>query len=201
MEKDMLEFYKNALLGNATGKPLCDEYKKEWRACGDDKDKLMKFALRQSCLPFIFTLSYQGKGLSKEYLKEDFGEYINGRKTINDADGVEGYTYTLNVDLKHDWTTTTDVSAFMYCDNTMVIVPTCKCPVIYIGCKSDIHLALDGYNSVRVHLFDESRLVVEDADEESSVIVYRYSNDARVECGRYCFADVREFNKDLRLQL
>lgn len=197
----MLEFYKNALLGNVTGKPLCDEYKQEWKKCGDDKDKLMKFALKQQCIPYIFTLSYQGKGLSKEYLNSEFNDYINGRKTICDADGVQGYTYQLNVDLKHDWTTTTDVSAFMYCQGTMVTIQQCKCPTIYVGCASGIHLALDGYNSVRVHLFDESRLVVEDADEESSVIVYRYSNDARVECGKYCFADVREFNKDLRLQL
>lgn len=201
MEKDMLEFYKNALLGNATGKPLCEEYKQEWRACGDDKDQLMKFALRQQCLPYIFTLSHQGKGLTKDYLKNDFKDYINGAQTIYDADCVQGYTYQLNVDLKRDWTITTDVSAFMYCEDRIVTIPQCKCPTIYVGCTSDIHLALDGFNSVRVHLYDDSRLVVEDADEESNVIVYRYSDDAMVECGKYCLCDVREFKKDLRLQL
>lgn len=196
----MLEFYKNALLGNVTGKPLCEEYKQEWRACGDDKDKLMKFALRQQCLPYIFTLSYQGKGLSKEYLLEDFKDYVNGR-VFYDCDEVKGYTYQLNVDLQMDWTIKTDVTAFMYCRDTMVIVPSTNCPTLFVGCGSDVHLALDGFNSVRVHLYDDSRLVVDDADEESNVVVYKYDNQAKVECGKYCLCDVSEYKKDLRLQL
>ena len=191
----MLKYRKNALLDG-----LCKEWDKMWASCRDDKEKLMRLALMQQSIPHIFTYSYQGKGLSKEYLLEDFKDYINGR-VFYDCDNVQGYTYQLNVDLKKDWTITTDVSAFMYCEDRIVTIPQCKCPTIYVGCTSDIHLALDGFNSVRVHLYDDSRLVVEDADEESNVIVYRYSDDARVECGKYCLCDVREFKKDLRLQL
>lgn len=201
MDNGMLNFYRNALLGSATDKPLCEEYKNEWRSCGDDKERLMKFALRQQSLPFLFTYSYQGKGLTKDYLLSEFGDYINGKKTIYDADLVQGYTYQLNVDLKRDWTITTDVCAFMWCEDIIATISQTKCPTIYVGCTSDVHLALDGFNSVRVHLYDNSRLVVEDADEESNVVVYRYSDDARVECGKYCLCDVKEFRKELRLQL
>lgn len=201
MEDKLLEFYKNALLGTASDKPLCEQYKKEWRACNNDKDKLMKFALRQQSLPFVFTYAHEGKGLTKEYLLREFNEYINGKKTIYDADGVKGYTYQLNVGLENNWTITTDVAAFMYCDDVAVTVQSTKCPSLYIGCNSDVHLCLDGFNSVRIHLYDQSRVVIEDADENSDVIVYRYSKDARVECGKYCLCDVKEFEKDLRLQL
>ena len=201
MEDKLLEFYKNALLGTASDKPLCEAYKSEWRKCGDDKDKLMKLALRQQSLPYIFTYAHKGKGLTKDYLTSEFKDYINGGKTIYDADGVQGYTYQLNVDLQKDWTITTDVAAFMYCKDTMVTIQTTKCPSIYIGCSSDVHLCLDGFNSIRVHIYDDSRVVIEDTDECSDVIVYRYSKDARVECGKYCLCDVKEFEKDLKLQL
>lgn len=197
----MLEFYKQALLGSVTDKPLCAEYKAEWKVCGDDKDKLMKFALRQQCLPFIFTYSYQGKGLTKEYLLSEFKDYINGKKTIYNADNVQGYTYQLNVDLQKDWTITTDVAAFMYCNDTITTIPATRCPSLYVGCESDVRLALDGYNSIRVHLYDDSILTIEDADEESNVVVYKYSDTARVERGKYCLAQVKEIRKDLRLQL
>lgn len=201
MEEKMFEFYKNALLGSASDKPLCEDYKNEWKLCGNDKEKLINFALRQQCMPFVYAYSFQGKGLTKDYLLSEFKDYINGKKTIYDCDGVSGYTYQLNVDLKKDWTITTDVAYFMYCTNTLVTTLQTKCPTIYIGCSSDVHLALDGFNSVRIHLYDNSRVVIEDADEESNVMVYRYSDEAKVECGTYCLCDVKEFRKDLRLQL
>lgn len=201
MEDKLMEFYKNALLGTASDKPLCNDYKNEWRACGNNKDKLIKLALRQQSLPYIFTYSHLGKGLTKDYLLNEFGSYINGRKTIQDADGVSGYTYELDVSLPSDHAITTDVAAFMYCNGTNVNIQSTKCPTLYIGCKSDIHLNLDGFNSIRIHLYDESRVVIEDTDEESNVIVYKYSNDARVECGKFCLCEVKEFNKDLKLQL
>lgn len=201
MEKEMFEFFRNSLLGSATGKPLCEDYKKEWKACGEDKDRLMKFALRQQCLPFIFTYSYRGEGLSKEYLLREFGEYINGQKTVYDADGVHGYTYALNVDLKEEIEAPYDVSAFMYCKDANVVIPSTKCPSLFIGCGSDVNLILDGYNSVRVHLYDDSKVTIDDADLNSEVTVYKYSDDCSVEMGKYCLCDVGEFRKDLKLQL
>jgi hypothetical protein len=61
MDNSMMQFYKAALQGAITD-PLCIEYKNEWRACGDDKERLMRLGLRQQSLPYVITHCYQGKG-------------------------------------------------------------------------------------------------------------------------------------------
>lgn len=197
----MMRFYKAGLLGTVTQQPLCESYKEEWRACGDDKEKLMKFALRQQALPYLFLHSFNGQGLSREYLLKEFRNYINGAYTVHDADKVKGYTYELNVARKGMFDTPNDVIAFMYCQETTVVIPTTKCPSLFVGCSSDVHISLAGYNSIRIYLYDNSRVVIEDADDESDVTVYRYSDMAKADKGKYCLCDVRVFDKDLRTQL
>lgn len=201
MKDEMFGFYKNALLGSVTGTPICEDYKREWTQCGDDKDKLLKFALRQSCIPYLFLHSFNGQGLSKEYLLKEFRNYINGAYTVHDADKVKGYTYELNVARKGMFDTPNDVIAFMYCQETTVVIPTTKCSSLFVGCSSDVHISLAGYNSIRIYLYDNSRVVIEDADDESDVTVYRYSDMAKADKGKYCLCDVRVFDKDLRTQL
>ena len=194
----MMMFYKNSLQGAITN-PLCAEYRNEWRKCGDDKAKLVKLALRQQSTPYVISYFNAGKGLSKEYLLEEFKDYINGASVVHDADLVEGYTYALNVDLQKDWTITTDVCTFLWCYDVVAVVKATSCPTLYVGCNSQVNLALDGYNSIRVYLFDNSTVRIEDADEDSSVIVYKYSKEARVDIDKYCLANVKVFDKELRL--
>lgn len=201
MEQEMFSFYKNALLGKASEKPLCDEYKTLWRACGNDKDKLIRFALRQQSLPFLMTYCNDGKGLSKEYVTQAYKDYINGKKIIHDADEVKGYTYALYVGNAGIFFNTVDVLAMMWINKTHCTILETKCPTIYVGCGSNVHLSLNGYNNIRLHLYDNSTVMIEDADENSKVIAYKYSDDAKVEAGRFCFAEVREVRKDLKLQL
>ena len=198
MKDDMLNFQKNALLGNIGGLPLCAEYKDEWRKCGDNKMELIKLALRQQSLPFLITACNNGLGLSKEYLQDEFSEYINGSIILN-ADNVDGYTYSLYVGYHGVSFINTDVCALMWCEKTFMTIPQTKCPTIYIGCGSDVHLSLDGFNSLRIYLFDNSHVEIYDADEESSVIVYKYSEQANVTLGEFCFAQVNTFNKELKL--
>ena len=76
MEREMFMFYKNALSGALTA-PLCADYTSEWRGCKDDKAKLVKLVMRQQSLPYFITHCYQGKGLSKDYILNNFREYIN----------------------------------------------------------------------------------------------------------------------------
>lgn len=192
---DLLNYRKNAINDG-----LCKEWNAMWMACHDDKEKLMQLVLMQQSFPHFVTYCNNGKGVSKDFLLTEYKKYINGRVFYN-CDNVDGYTYAMMVALKETWTITTDVSYFLWCEDVVVTIPSTRCPTIYVGCTSDVHLALDGFNSVRVHLYDNSRVVIEDADEESNVIVYRYSDDARVECGHYCLCDVKEFRKELRLQL
>lgn len=45
----------------------------------------------------------------------------------------------------------------------------------------------------------ESKITIEDIDKDSEVIVYKYSDKATVEEGKYCFGKVKVFNKQLKL--
>lgn len=200
MTNELFLFRKNALQGVLTN-PLCAEYRNDWRACGNDKDSLVKLVMQQQAIPYFVSHCYQGKGLSKEYIKENFAEYINDgeRSLIKDADGVEGYTYSLYVAAESVLRPLASVSCFMWCNPLPVEINSTKCPVIYCACKSELHLTCEGYNFVQVYLFDESKLVVDDADETCNVIVRKYSDKCSVEKGKYCLCDVREFQKTLKL--
>ena len=194
MAQDLFNYYKHALSNG-----LCSEYKGRWRACHDNKEQLVKLVMAQQSLPHFIHYCYNGMGLSKEYIQETFGDYINGNAVINDADGVDGYTYSLYVGFEGDFKDAVDVLSLMWCNNTNVTVETSKCPVIYAGCGSHVHLSLDGYNCPHIYLFDDSKVTIDDADEDSKVVIYKYSDKAQVELGKYCLADVKVFNKKLKL--
>ena len=196
----MMTFKRNALLGNISGQPLCSDFKSAWRQCGSNKEMLVRLALMQQSQPFFSTACYKSLGLSKEYIKKEFKDYINGYIVTN-ADGVNGYTYALYVDwgYKNDLEIKTDVASIMWTTNTNVVVEKTKCPTIYISNKSSVNLICDGFNTIHVKLFDKSKLFIDDLDSESQVIVYKYSDDAKVEEGKFCFGKVKVFNKELRL--
>ena len=199
MDNSMMQFYKAALQGAITD-PLCAEYKNEWRACGDDKERLMRLGLRQQSLPYVITHCYQGKGLSKEYILENFGDYINGNHTILNADLVNGYTYSLYVDFNGICKPDNDVTAFMWCSCPQVNISTAKCPIFYVGAGSEVSFLCDGYNSIHIYLFDDSKVIIDDADETCGIVVYRYSDKAEVEFGKYCLTkNIKIFDKTLKL--
>lgn len=194
MAQDLFNYYKHALSNG-----LCSEYKGRWKACHDNKEQLVKLVMAQQSLPHFIHYCYNGIGLSKEYIQETFGDYINGNAVINDADGVDGYTYSLYVGFKGDFKAAVDVLSLMWCNNTNVTVETSKCPVIYVGCGSHVHLSLDGYNCPHIYLFDDSKVTIDNADADSKVVIYKYSDKAQVELGKYCLANVKVFDKQLKL--
>lgn len=201
MNNEMFDFYKNALSGAITS-PLCADYRNEWRACGDEKERLVKLVMRQQSLPYFITHCYNGKGLSKEYILDTFPEYINNateKAVIRDADGVRGYTYSIHVAFKGIFKAAADVLAFLWCSNTLVTIQGAKCPVLYVGAGSTIHVTCEGYNSPKIYLFDDSKVILDDMDENSKVVIYKYSENAQVELGKYCLGEVKTFNKELRL--
>lgn len=199
MEGQMLTFKRNALLGNISGQPLCADFKSAWRRCGNDKEMLMRLALSQQSLPFLSHACYEHMGLTKQYIVNNFSEFINGRRTFDDVEGVQGYTYQMYVDFKDDFKAAADVTSLMWCSSPQVEIEACKCPVVYISNSSDVHIVCDGYNSLHVYLFDNSRVTIDDSDENSEVVVYKYSDDAQVELGKYCLGNVKVFDKELRL--
>lgn len=195
MEKELFNYYKNALVDN-----LCSKYRGYWQAASHDKLKLLHLALSQQAIPHWLTYAYEGRGITKDYVLENFGDYINGNYIIEDADDVKGYTYQLYTDFKGISTPSGDVCVFAWCNSTYVDVKATKCPIFYVGCNSDLHISLYGYNSLVIYLFDESVVTIEDADETSSVYIYRYSQKADVIQGKYCICNkFRIFDKTLRL--
>jgi hypothetical protein len=50
-----------------------------------------------------------------------------------------------------------------------------------------------------VKLFDDSKIVLDDVDEESNVTIYKYSEKATVELGKFCLKEPKVFPKELRL--
>lgn len=196
----MMDFNRNALLGNISGQPLCADYKAAWRKCGNDKGLLVRMALQQQSIPFFVTACDKKLGLTKEYIKKEFGEYINGY-VVKNADGVDGYTYGVFVDwdYENDLLVEVDVASIMWTIGANVVVQETKCPTLYISNHSNVHLVCEGYNSTVIKIFDKSKVTIEELDEDSSVLVYKYSNDASVELGKFCMGKVKEFNKDLRL--
>ena len=199
MEDEMLTFKKNALLGKISAEPLCMQYKQAWRACGDDKEMLVKLALKQQSIPYLSHACYEGMGLTKEYILNNFGELINGKRTFEDIEGVSGYTYQLYVGYEDDFDIAADVTSIMWCNGSQIVIKTTKCPTVYISNNSNVHIVGEGFNTVNIKLFDESKVTIDDIDEDSEVIVYKYSDKAAVEDGKYCFGKVKVFNKKLRL--
>jgi hypothetical protein len=197
---ELLEFKKSAMLGKIGGQPLCEDYKAALRKCGSDKESLVRLSLKQQCIPYFSHACYENMGMTKDYIKDVFGDYINGY-TLKDCDGVEGYTYGLYVDwdFDNDLNIVNDVSSVMWTIGASLVVPASKCPTIYISNRSNVHLVCDGCNSVNIKLFDESKLTIEDVDNTCDITIYKYSDKAEVEKGKYCFVEPKIFDKELRL--
>lgn len=195
----MMNFQRNALLGRISPEPLCAQYKAAWRSCEDDKEKMVSLVMQQQAIPFFCHACHNNLGLTKEYILENFGDYINGNRTLNDVEGVNGYTYQLYVAFEHDFKAVADVTSLMWCSSPQIEIEASKCPLFYVSNNSDVHFLLNGYNSIRIYLFDDSRVTIDDADETCDVVVYSYSNTAEVIVGKYCFGKVKIFNKTLRL--
>lgn len=192
----MFKYKKQSLVNG-----LCGEYKDYWQAAGADKRKLMALALSQQALPHLMTYSWNGDGLSKEYILKHFGEHINGNDIIIDADGVVGgYTSQLFVDYEERVTNPADVTAFMWCENATLEMPNTRCATIYVGCDTTLHLEMNGFNHATIYLFDTSSVVFDEADKTCSATVYEYSDKCITQLGTYCLSEkIKVHKKQLRL--
>ena len=199
MDKEIIEFMRNALLGNVSGQPLCASYKAALRQCGDDKEMLVRLALQQQSMPYVSTACYKRLGITKEYIMDNYGDYINGNKTFEDVEGVRGYTYQMYVGYDKELIITSDVTTLMWCNDICIKVPETKCPTIYVSNNSKVYLHCEGFNSVNIKMFDESCVIIDNLYKNSDVIVYKYSNNADVKTMNNCFGCVKIFNKRLKL--
>lgn len=199
MEDKMFEFQKNALQGVLTD-PLCAEYRNDWRVAANDKRKLVDLVMRQQSLPYFFEHCYKGKGLTCEYIKENFADYINGKYRGIDVDGVKGdYKTELYVGYEGVFSPSDDVLALMWSTIPSLEISPCKATKIYIGCNSHVTLTCDGYNSIVVMLFDDSSLTLDFSDENTNVTIYKYSATSSVNMERFFLGKVKIFEKTLRI--
>ena len=192
---DLNKYYKNSLLNN-----LCSEYRGYWQSAHNDKRKLITLAMSQQAIPHFATYCYNGQGLTKDYIVRNFGNFINEKTKILDADGVDGYSYALYIAENSILTPSADVISLMWCTSTTVQIKTAKCPILYVSNKSEINLVLDGYNSIKIYLFDESKINIEDADDTCNATIYKYSDKCSVELGKFCLSKrIKQHNKELKL--
>lgn len=191
----MQEYYKNSLLLN-----LCTEYKGRWQAAFHNKKALFDMALAQQSLPHLMFFANNGTGLTQEYLETEFADYINGKYTAINADGVDGnYKTTLYVGYKGILSLAVDVAAFMWANTPLVEIPPTKAIKIYVGCKSKITLSPQGYNNVILMMFDESQVNINECDDTNAILIYNYSENAVVTTDKYTLAKVKTFKKPLKL--
>lgn len=195
MNGELFKYYKAALVNG-----LCSDWKGYWQAAGDDKLKLITLAMSQQAIPHVVTYAYNGIGITKEYIETEFKDYINEKTKILDADGVDGYTYALYIAQNRILRPSVDVSSLMWCKDITLELKTAQCGFIYVSNNSDIRLVMDGFNSPRIYLFDESTITIEDADETCSATIYKYSDKCKVNYGKYCLSKrIKEHQKELRL--
>lgn len=195
MNGELFKYYKAALVNG-----LCSDWKGYWQAAGDDKLKLITLAMSQQAIPHVATYAYNGIGITKEYIETEFKDYINEKTKILDADGVDGYTYALYIAQNRILRPSVDVSSLMWCKDITLELKTAQCGFIYVSNNSDIRLVMDGFNSPRIYLFDESTITIEDADETCSATIYKYSDKCKVNYGKYCLSKrINEHQKELRL--
>lgn len=188
-------YYKNSLLDD-----LCTDYRGRWQRC-HDKESLLKLSLSRQAIPHVVTYAYQGRGLTKDFVLNEYSDLINGY-AVHDADGVEGYTTGLYVDYdpNEDLIVDKDTVSIMWTVGASVVVPETKATTIYVSNKSKLHLVCEGYNSVSIYLFDKSEVTIDDVDEESAITIYRYCKDAKVDIGKFCLSQkIRVFDKQLKL--
>ena len=89
-----------------------------------------------------------------DFIKSQYKDFINGKYTALDCDNVKGYSYELWCDNSDSINVNSDIIHIMRCDCN-IIIPQTKCPTLYISNDSDITIKVNGYNSIRIYLFEE----------------------------------------------
>ena len=140
MAGGLLAFKRNAVLLG-----LCDEYKAAWNSVKSRKD-LVDLALDANGVKFMAESVAEGWGLSKEYILENFGDYVN-EGYVRDKGG---YTSKMYVDYGGDIFQLATLNLLVGC-NTSVLVPEGSVCKIYVCGMSDVRISCVGKCYVYVY--------------------------------------------------
>lgn len=140
----LIDFKKQSMLHN-----LCADYKGVWDSCKTHED-LFNLSTDSNSAEWMAKSYSEGWGLSKEYLKDQFSDFING-KYIRDKE----YTSSMYVDFKGEikGEKLTSVLILLECDVDIVIPE--RFPIqIHCGGKCSIRFSGKGTAYVHKHSFD-----------------------------------------------
>lgn len=139
---------------------ICARYRREWDKSTNLQD-IMDMALSAQGVEFTCDACAFKWGLSRDYILNNVGDYINGRYQRN----KDGYTSEMYVADKGEKTLRSTLNLLIGCNGT-VIVPKFHICKIYV-CESDI--SLHSIGKCELYIYGDNCKV--DIPEESSANV------------------------------
>ncbi len=131
---------------NAERLGLCAEYKGYWDGARDKRD-LMDMALDANGVEFLCESVTDGWGVTPEYIRDNFGGYINGGYVRR----RDGYTSELLCGFRGgEFEQRSTITTLIACE-TEVVVPICCICKIYVCGGSKITLLCDGVCELYVY--------------------------------------------------
>jgi len=201
-ERNLNYFFKNCI-----ERKLCKEYVLLWRNCKTKKD-FVDLSLRMSSIPFIADSIYNGWGLSVEFIKDYFADFINGKyigydvdciKKVDKENKLKKYFNTLiYCNYKDKIIFNENIIHVINSDCDLHISFNNEIKIVFISNKSNVKLHLTECATTTIYLFDESKVTVVEDTEHTLTSFYKYSDRCSIvqieTKGKYLF-----YNKDLKI--
>ena len=200
-ERDLNFFWKNCIK-----RGLCKEYVLLWRNC-KTKEDFIKLSMQMGSIPFIADAIYNGWGISTDFIKKEFADFINGNYVGIDVEGLK------KIDRENK--IKKELQSILYCSHNEYInfqeniihIINCDCDlyvpydeikIIFISNKSNVRLHLKECATTTIYLFDESTVTIIEDTEFTLASFYKYSDKCNIiknkTLGKYLFE-----NKDLKI--
>ena len=132
---DLLTLKRNSLMMG-----LCEKYKHKWDLC-TTKRQLIDLALDSNGVEFMADSIAFGWGLGKDYIVNEFAEFING-SYVRDKDG---YTSEFYVGARGVIELRSTMLLVAYCDGLEIKIPKGSAGRIYVCGGSKIRIENYGY--------------------------------------------------------
>lgn len=133
--KDVLTLKRNSILMG-----LCKKYKEKWDLCSNKK-QLVDMSLDINGVEFMADSIAFGWGLSKEYLQEEFGEFMNG----NYQSEENGYTSEMFIGASGITRVKSTLLLVAYCDDLEIEIPEYMACRIYVCGGSRVQIRNRGH--------------------------------------------------------
>lgn len=118
---------------------LCEKYREKWDACASKK-QLVDMALDSNGIEFMADAIAFGWGLSKEYLMQEFGEFMNGFYRRQE----EGYASEMYIGAHEVLSAESTLLLIGYCDDIEIEIPEHAVCRIYICGGSSVRIENNG---------------------------------------------------------